>query len=94
MVDASLGASLAVNYKTEDWAEAVLAHTGGRGADLALDCVGGQYWEKHVAALAPDSRWVLYGLMGGPTVEGPLLAHLLKKRIRCVVPQSAGCEAL
>jgi len=54
--------------------------TKGRGADLILDCVGGDYWQKNLASLAMDGRWVLYGTMGGGEVNGPILSGLLRKR--------------
>ena len=76
----SLGAERGVNYKTEDFATAVAEWTGGRGVDVILDCVGGSYAMKNVESLAVDGRWVLYGLMGGGTVDGPVLAGLLRKR--------------
>eukprot|EP00499_Haloplacidia_sp_CaronLabIsolate_P014177 CAMPEP_0196776888 /NCGR_PEP_ID=MMETSP1104-20130614/4900_1 /TAXON_ID=33652 /ORGANISM="Cafeteria sp., Strain Caron Lab Isolate" /LENGTH=347 /DNA_ID=CAMNT_0042147057 /DNA_START=54 /DNA_END=1097 /DNA_ORIENTATION=+ len=78
----SLGASAVFNYKTEDWVAGALEFTGGKGVTLVLDCVGASYWRQHVEVLAPDGRWVLYGLMGGADVDGPLLGALLRKRIR------------
>ena len=76
----SLGAERGVNYKTEDFAGAVAEWTGGKGVDIILDCVGGSYAMKNVASLAVDGRWVLYGLMGGAEVDGPVLGGLLRKR--------------
>eukprot|EP00090_Calanus_glacialis_P045676 TRINITY_DN8644_c0_g1_i1.p1 TRINITY_DN8644_c0_g1~~TRINITY_DN8644_c0_g1_i1.p1 ORF type:complete len:330 (-),score=102.51 TRINITY_DN8644_c0_g1_i1:51-1040(-) len=76
----SLGAERGVNYKTEDFAAAVAEWTGGKGVDIILDCVGGSYAMKNVASLAVDGRWVLYGLMGGAEVDGPVLGGLLRKR--------------
>lgn len=52
----------------------------GVGVDLILDCIGGSYWEKNVNCLALDGRWVLYGLIGGADVSGPLFSKLLFKR--------------
>lgn len=52
----------------------------GAGVNLILDCIGGSYWEKNVNCLALDGRWVLYGLMGGADINGPLLSKLLHKR--------------
>lgn len=52
----------------------------GKGANVILDCIGGQNWEQNVSCLAVDGRWVLYGTMGGRTVEGDILGKLLSKR--------------
>ncbi|MGH9347069.1 MAG: NAD(P)H-quinone oxidoreductase [Vicinamibacterales bacterium] len=60
-----LGAERAINYRTEDFVEAVRALTDGRGADLILDIMGGDYLDRNVRALAVDGRLVQIGLMGG-----------------------------
>ncbi len=52
----------------------------GTGINLILDPVGGSFWEQNVKSLATDGRWVLYGLLGGPKVEGNILRYLLSKR--------------
>ena len=66
-----LGAATAINYKvTPEWADSVLAATGGKGANVILDCIGGSYWERNCAAIATDGRWVVYGLMGGKEAPG------------------------
>lgn len=54
--------------------------SAGKGANIILDCIGGQNWEQNVSCLASDGRWVLYGTMGGTRVEGDLLGKLLSKR--------------
>ena len=53
-----LGAVRAVDYKSEDFAEAVKAETGGRGVDVILDIVGGDYVERNIRSLADDGRLV------------------------------------
>uniref|UniRef100_A0A250YE91 Quinone oxidoreductase PIG3 n=1 Tax=Castor canadensis TaxID=51338 RepID=A0A250YE91_CASCN len=75
-----LGAAAGFNYKEEDFSEATLKFTKGVGVNLILDCIGGSYWEKNVNCLAVDGRWILYGLMGGADVSGPLFSKLLFKR--------------
>ncbi|KAM9066436.1 quinone oxidoreductase PIG3 isoform 1-T3 [Sarcophilus harrisii] len=75
-----LGAAAGFNYKEEDFSAATLEFTKGAGANVILDCIGGSYWEKNVACLALDGRWVLYGLLGGAEVHGELLSKLLAKR--------------
>ncbi|XP_046903692.1 quinone oxidoreductase PIG3 isoform X2 [Hypomesus transpacificus] len=75
-----LGAAAGFNYRKENFAEKVCDFTKGRGADIILDCVGGSCWERNVDCLALDGRWVLFGAMGGKTVEGELLGRLLSRR--------------
>ena len=75
-----LGADLAINYRTDDFREAVLTATGGRGADIILDFVGGPYLEQNLACAAPRGRIVVIGTMGGPTA--PInLGVLMQKRL-------------
>lgn len=76
----SLGALAAINYKTEQFPQRVKEVTKDHGVDIILDCVGSPYWAKNLEALAMDGRWVLYGLLGGPNVNGNILGSLLKKR--------------
>uniref|UniRef100_A0A8C8GTE5 Enoyl reductase (ER) domain-containing protein n=1 Tax=Oncorhynchus tshawytscha TaxID=74940 RepID=A0A8C8GTE5_ONCTS len=76
----TLGAAAGFNYKHEDFAKKVSDFTAGRGANVILDCIGGSNWERNVACLATDGRWVLYGCMGGKTVTGDILGKLLSKR--------------
>jgi putative PIG3 family NAD(P)H quinone oxidoreductase len=64
-----LGADLAVDYTSEDFAAAVREFTGGRGADVILDIVGGAYLSRNVATLATGGRLVVIGLQGGATGE-------------------------
>ena len=56
----------------------------GQGANVILDCVGSSFWEQNVKSLAIDSRWILYGLLGGSNVSGELLGHVLKKRVSLI----------
>ncbi|TLP79552.1 NAD(P)H-quinone oxidoreductase [Nesterenkonia sphaerica] len=77
----SLGADVLVNYREEDFVERVNTTTKGRGVNVILDVVGGQYLERNVQALSPDGRLVVIGLIGGK--EGKLdLGALLMKRGR------------
>ena len=69
----SLGASGGCNYKTSSWREDVTSWSGGQGVDIILDCIGGSYAQDNLASLAVDGTWVLYGLMGGTELSGPVL---------------------
>ncbi|HET8658981.1 MAG TPA: NADPH:quinone oxidoreductase family protein [Micromonosporaceae bacterium] len=59
---AELGADVTVDYTVPDWADAVLASTGGQGVDIILDAVGGDVGEQSLACLAPFGRLVSYGV--------------------------------
>ena len=76
----SLGAEAGANYRTQDWREEVAKWTEGRGVDIILDCIGSSYFSANLESLAMDGRWVVYGLMGGAELSGPVMAGLLRKR--------------
>jgi NADPH2:quinone reductase len=78
-----LGATHACNYRSDDFVTAVLEATGGRGADVVLDCIGGDYLDRNLRALAPDGRLVVIGLMGGRDA-GIDLGRLLTRRLRII----------
>jgi NADPH:quinone reductase len=61
-----LGADRAINYKTEDFVAEVKAATGGTGANVILDMVGGDYIERNYEAAAIDGRIVQIAFLGGP----------------------------
>ncbi len=61
----ALGADHAVNYRTEDFAAQAMAFTGGRGVDVVLDMVAGDYVAREVSCLAEDGRIVLIAVQGG-----------------------------
>jgi NADPH:quinone reductase len=75
-----LGASRAINYRTEDFVAAVKQATDGRGADVILDMVGGDYLARDVEALAVDGRIVLIALQRGAKAELNLLP-LMQRRL-------------
>jgi NADPH2:quinone reductase len=64
-----LGADVAINYKTEDFVERVKAATGGKGANVILDMVGGDYVKRNHQAAAEDGRIVQIALQKGATAE-------------------------
>ena len=62
----ALGAELAFNYKTKDWAAAIKAEGG---ANLILDMVGGSYLPRNIRTLADDGRLVQIAFLQGPKIE-------------------------
>jgi NADPH2:quinone reductase len=60
-----LGADRAINYKTEDFVDVVAKETGGRGVDVVLDMVGGDYVEREVKCMAEDGRLSFIAALGG-----------------------------
>ena len=65
----ALGAERAFNYRETDFVAAVKEATGGRGVDVVLDIVGGEYLQRNIESLAMDGRLVLIGQQGGPTAR-------------------------
>jgi putative PIG3 family NAD(P)H quinone oxidoreductase len=74
-----LGADLAVSYARDDFVPAVDVFTGGRGADVILDIVGGPYLARNVATLATGGRLLVVSTQGGSTAELDLQT-LMRKR--------------
>ncbi|KAI1380885.1 quinone oxidoreductase putative [Hypoxylon crocopeplum] len=81
-IERELGATKAFNYKTQDWAQEILAATGGKGVDLIVDFIGASYFQKNLMVAGMDARWVTLGLMGGTKLDNVDYAMLLYKRIR------------
>ncbi len=76
-----LGADHAINYRTSDFAERVLALTQGRGVDVILDMVAGSYVAREVGCLAEDGRLVIIAVQGG--IDASFDASLvLRKRLK------------
>ena len=75
----ALGAERGINYRTEDFVEIVKAATGGRGVDVILDMVGGDYVPREIQALADDGRLVLIALLGGAKAQVSLGQILLRR---------------
>ena len=74
-----LGAKRAINYRTEDFVSVVKQETGGRGADLILDMVGGDYIPRNIKALGVEGRLVFIGFLGGPKAEVNFASVMLKR---------------
>lgn len=74
-----LGATRAVDYKTEDFVEVVKAETQGRGVDVILDMVGGDYVERNIRSLADDGRLVNIAYQQGSKVTIDMMRIMLKR---------------
>lgn len=75
-----LGADHAINYKTADFAEEAKRLTGGKGVDVILDMVAGDYVRREVECMAEDGRLVIIAVQGG--VKADFNAGLvLRKRL-------------
>jgi len=64
-----LGADKAINYRTQDFLAEVLAATGGKGVNVVLDMVGGDYVPKELKCLADEGRLVFIAFLRGPKTE-------------------------
>ena len=65
----AIGADLAINYREQDFVEAVKAHTGGEGVHVVLDMVSGDYVPRNLQCLAEDGRHVTIAMLGGAKAE-------------------------
>jgi len=88
-----LGADVAINYRAQDFVQAVLAATDKRGADVILDMVGGDYMPRNMQAAATDGRIALIATQGG-TQANIDLRLLMGKRLKIagatLRPQTVG----
>ncbi|MEJ6002353.1 NAD(P)H-quinone oxidoreductase [Paucibacter soli] len=64
-----LGADVAINYRTQDFVSEVKLATAGRGVDVILDMVAGDYVARNVQCLADDGRAVIIAVQGGVKAE-------------------------
>ncbi|MBA8905635.1 NAD(P)H-quinone oxidoreductase [Aminobacter ciceronei] len=74
-----LGADRAINYRNEDFVEAVKDATGGKGADVILDMVGGDYVGRNYNAAAVDGRIVQIATQGGAVASADFSKLMVKR---------------
>ena len=74
------GADHAINYKTQDFVEAVAAITDGKGVAVVLDMVGGDYVPRNLKCLAADGRHVSIAVQGGAMATIPIF-QVMQKRL-------------
>ncbi len=98
----ALGATHAIDYKQADFAKVVKDATGGRGVDVVLDMVGGDYIQRNFSALAADGRLVFIAFLGGAVASVNFAPIMLKRltitgstlRARSVADKGAIAAAL
>ena len=73
----ALGADLAINYKEQDFAEAILANSDG--VDVILDIAGADYLTRNVEVLKPRGRLVIIAVLTGPRTQIDLLQMQIKR---------------
>jgi NADPH:quinone reductase len=75
----ALGADLAINYRDQDFVEQTRKFTGGKGANVIVDIVGGDYVERNYKAAALNGRIVQIGVQNGPVATLNLMIMLYKR---------------
>jgi len=75
----ALGAARAINYREEDFADVVKRETGGKGVDVILDMVGGDYIQKNLSAAAVWGRIVNIAYLNGMTASVNFAPMLMKR---------------
>ncbi len=92
----SLGAERAINYRNEDFVAITSELTNGKGVNLILDMVGGDYIARNIRALGTDGRLVMIAFLNGPKVELNF-AQIMVKRLMLtgstLRPQSVQAKA-
>jgi NADPH:quinone reductase len=97
-----LGAAVAIDYKTEDFVQVIERETAGKGVDLILDMVGGDYINRNLKCLAVDGRLVQIAFLKGPKAEINFANVMMKRqtitgstlRPRSVAEKGAIAQAL
>ncbi|MDP9065550.1 MAG: NAD(P)H-quinone oxidoreductase [Pseudomonadota bacterium] len=74
-----LGARRGINYRTEDFVEVVQHETGGKGVDVILDMIGGDYLDRNMKVAAVEGRIVIIATMGGTRAELKLTPLMMKR---------------
>src|SRR5690606_34275537 len=93
----ALGADHAINYREEDFAERVRQFTGGKGAEVVLDMVAGDYTQRNLDCLADDGRLVTIAALGGAQATVNMAKLMVKRQTitgSTLRPRSADFKAL
>ncbi|MBJ7417813.1 MAG: zinc-binding dehydrogenase, partial [Niveispirillum sp.] len=75
----ALGADHAIDYKTQDFVSVVKEATGGKGVNVVLDMVGGDYLPRNIDCLALEGRHISIAFLRGPKVELNLAPIMMKR---------------
>jgi NADPH:quinone reductase len=97
-----IGAERGINYKDEDFVAVVREATGGRGVDVVLDMVGGEYFARNIETLAMEGRLVEIATQRGAKAELNIMAVMLRRltitgstlRARAVAEKAAIASAV
>jgi len=79
-----LGADVAIDYKTQDFAEVIADHTHGRGVDVVIDFVDEPYFARNIASLAHGGRLVQVGILGGGGKVSVALEQILYRHLQII----------
>jgi putative PIG3 family NAD(P)H quinone oxidoreductase len=80
----ALGADVAIDYKTDDFAKAIERETAGKGVDVIVDFIGAPYFERNIASLNFGGRLVEVGLLGGAKGATLPLDRLLYRHLQVI----------
>lgn len=86
------GATHAVNYVEQDFAEEVKKTTNGKGVDVVIDFVGRTHWAKNIESLAVDGRMTLLAVLSGK-YETPAIRETLIKRMPVRRQRGSMCQS-
>jgi NADPH2:quinone reductase len=97
-----LGAELAINYRDTDFVAAIRDATGGRGVDVVLDMVGGEYVQRNIDALGLEGRLLQISTLGGAKANINMALVMQRRltitgstlRVRSVTEKGAIAKAL
>ncbi|MCF7967113.1 MAG: NAD(P)H-quinone oxidoreductase [Methylobacter tundripaludum] len=74
-----LGADAAINYKKQNFVDEIKRLTNGKGVDVILDMIGGDYFPHNLKCMSDDARLVQIAIQSGPKAEINLLSVMLKR---------------
>ncbi|MEM7259246.1 MAG: zinc-binding dehydrogenase, partial [Pseudomonadota bacterium] len=75
-----LGVHHVINYREQSFADEIKTITGGKGANVILDHLGGSYLANNMKCLAVSGRLVIIGIMGGPKAELNIALMMVKRQ--------------